>query len=191
MIDLKQYISTNRMRIFSIFIFSLIISFSSCHNKKKVVEKDKKDEKVETVNTELKPFLDKYALQIGVKAEDLENGYLYQFIDGWMGVPYKWAGNDKNGIDCSGFVNQVYLNVYKKQLERSAKDIINECEEIKKEELKEGDLVFFDISGANSHIGVFLENSKFIHASSSKGVMISDLNQSYWVKYWGRAGRVK
>ena len=108
-----------------------------------------------------------------------------------MGVPYKWAGNDKIGIDCSAFVNQVYLHVYKKQLERSAKDIINECEPIKKEELKEGDLVFFDISGANSHIGVFFENSKFIHASSSKGVIISDLNQSYWIKYWGRAGRVK
>lgn len=176
------------------FFFSVIIGLvflSSCHNKKKIVDPNKLDEKVETVNTELKPYIDKYALQMGVKAEDLENGYLYQFIDGWIGVPYKWAGNDKNGIDCSGFVNQVYLNVYKKQLERSAKDIINECEEIKKEELKEGDLVFFDISGANSHIGVFLENNKFIHASSSKGVMISDLTQSYWVKYWGRAGRVK
>ena len=172
---------------FSFTIIGLVF-LSSCHTKKKIVVKD---ERAETVNAEFKPFLDKYALQIGVKAEDLENGYLYQFIDGWMGVPYKWAGNDKNGIDCSGFVNQVYLHVYKKQLERSAKDIINECEPIKKEELKEGDLVFFDISGANSHIGVFLENSKFIHASSSKGVMISDLNQSYWIKYWGRAGRVK
>lgn len=173
------------------FFFSVIsglVFLSSCHTKKQIVVKD---EKVETVNAELKPILDKYALQIGVKAEDLENGNLYLFIDGWIGVPYKWAGNDKTGIDCSGFVNQVYLNVYKKQLERSAKDIIKECEEIKKEELKEGDLVFFDISGANSHIGVFLVNNKFIHASSSKGVMISDLTQSYWTKYWGRAGRVK
>ena len=83
---------------FSFTIIGLIF-LSSCHTKKKIAVKD---EKAETVNAEFKPFLDKYALQIGVKAEDLENGYLYQFIDGWMGVPYKWAGNDKNGIDCAG-----------------------------------------------------------------------------------------
>lgn len=169
-----------------------VLLLSACHNKKKITEKeDKKEEKKENVNAEYKLYMEKYALQMGVKAEDLSNGYLYQFIDGWIGVPYKWAGNDKNGVDCSGFVNQVFLNVYKKQLERSAKDIINECDVIDKDDLKEGDLVFFDISGANSHIGVYLINNKFVHASSSKGVMISDLTQTYWTKYWGRAGRVK
>lgn len=173
-----------------IFSFFLLLFFiSSCHNKKKITEP--KEDPKETVSVEYVPYFEKYALLIGVKSDELTNGKLYKYIDGWMGVPYKWGGNDTNGVDCSGFVNLVYLNVFQKQLKRSATDIIGECDEINKEDLKEGDLVFFDISGKNSHIGIYLANDKFIHASSSKGVMISDLTQSYWVKNWGRAGKVK
>lgn len=176
-------------RILMLFLAGGIF-FTSCHNRKKITG-EKKEEKTETSSKEYLPYMEKYAAQMGVKPDDLTNGKLYQFIDGWMGVPYKWAGNDKNGVDCSGFVNQVFLSIYSKQLSRSAKDIINECEIIEKEDLKEGDLVFFDISSQNSHIGVYLINNKFIHASSSKGVMISSLTETYWTKYWGRAGRVK
>lgn len=133
----------------------------------------------------------KYAAQLGVSESEIGNIYLYEYIDGWIGVPYKWAGNDKTGVDCSGFICAVFKEIYARQLKRSATDIVKECEPVEKENLKEGDLVFFDISSANSHVGIYLANNKFIHASSSKGVMISDLSHTYYIKYWGRGGRVK
>lgn len=136
-------------------------------------------------------ILDKYARELGVSRKELKDPKLYAYIDGWIGVPYKFAGNTKDGVDCSGFVNAVFRDVYKISLKRSATEIIGECNEIEKSSLTETDLVFFDISGKNSHIGIYLSNQKFIHASTSKGVMISDLNQTYWQKYWGRAGRIR
>lgn len=137
------------------------------------------------------PFVQKYALQMKTTPEKLFNPKLYETIDQWMGVKYKWAGMDRNGVDCSGFANIIYKDVYGYQLKRSAYDIIKDCNEINKADLMEGDFVFFDISSKNSHIGIYLSNNKFIHASTSKGVVISDLNESYWTKYWGRAARIK
>lgn len=154
-------------------------------------DKEKEDKKIEELGKTTSVYVAKYAAQLGVKPEELKAAQLYEFIDTWIGTPYKYGGNTKEGVDCSGFVNAVYLSIYKIQLQRSALDIIKQCEIINKEDLKEGDLVFFDISGKNSHIGIYLINQKFIHASSSQGVMISDLNQTYWLKYWGRAGRIK
>lgn len=136
-------------------------------------------------------ILNTYAEKLKVSPDKLINAELYQEIDGWIGVKYKWGGNDKNGVDCSGFTNAVYKAVYNYQLKRSAYDIIKECDEIKRDNLMEGDLVFFDISSKNSHIGIYLANNKFVHASTSKGVMISDLSEAYWTKYWGRAARIK
>jgi murein DD-endopeptidase / murein LD-carboxypeptidase len=150
-------------------------------NRETVKDKDKSGGKI----------LDKYAAELGVNKKELKDPELYSYIDQWIGVPYKFGGNSKDGVDCSGFVNAVFRDVYKITLKRSATEIIGQCKEIQKNELKETDLVFFDISGKNSHIGIYLANQKFVHASTSKGVMISDLNQSYWQKYWGRAGRIR
>lgn len=136
-------------------------------------------------------IINKYATQLKVSPSRLYNEKLFQEIDGWIGVRYKWGGNDKNGVDCSGFTDAVYLAVYEFKLKRSAYDIIKECDVIEKTNLMEGDLVFFDISSQNSHVGIYLANNKFVHASSSKGVMISDLTEAYWTKYWGRAARIK
>ena len=133
----------------------------------------------------------KYAALLNTSSEKLYNAKLYSYIDQWMGIKYKWGGMDKDGVDCSGFVNLVYKNVYNYQLKRSGFDIAKECNEIEKNNLMEGDLVFFDISSKNSHMGIYLANNKFVHASSSKGVIISDLNENYWIKYWGRAARTK
>lgn len=168
------------------------VSFNVENSDQKREKKKHADEKkIEEISKNSSAYVAKYAVELGVKPEELIAANLYEFIDTWLGTPYKYGGNTKEGIDCSGFVNAVYLSIYKIQLKRSATEIVNQCNIIDKKELKEGDLVFFDISGKNSHIGIYLVNNKFIHASSSKGVMISDLNQTYWVKYWGRAGRFK
>ncbi|MBX7093797.1 MAG: C40 family peptidase [Flavobacteriales bacterium] len=198
----------------SITLFAISsILFSSCAEWKKAADdenkiefsveegggrKEKRRPKEEVVNNPnngkttavSSSLLEKYAVQLGVDKKSLVFPELYAYIDGWIGVPYKYGGNTKEGVDCSGFVNAVYKDVFKTVLKRSATEIIGQCKEINKSELKESDLVFFDISGKNSHIGIYLQNNRFVHASTSKGVMISDLTQSYWQKAWGRAGRI-
>jgi cell wall-associated NlpC family hydrolase len=183
------------MRLFcKIIIISLLFTAASCNLRKHSATHDKTNKDNLTDNTNDRRYTaikKKYAEELGVSDNNLINGALYEFIDDWIGVPYKYAGNDKNGVDCSGFVNALYKAVFNKQLSRSATDIVKECNIIEKDKLQEGDLVFFDISAKNSHVGVYLVNNKFIHASTSKGVIISDLTQAYYVKYWGRAGRLK
>lgn len=146
--------------------------------------------KTPPVHTDLN-IVNKYAQELKTTPDNIYNEKLYKCIDGWIGVKYKWGGNDKSGVDCSGFTGAVYREVYNYQLKRSAYDIIKECDEIQKNRLMEGDLVFFDISSKNSHVGIYLANHKFVHASTSKGVMISDIDEAYWTKYWGRAARIK
>lgn len=134
----------------------------------------------------------KYATQLGVSANQIANVKLYGFVDTWMGVKYKYGGMSRSGVDCSGFSNLLYKEVYKKQLKRTTRDIAQTCKPVSKNNLREGDLVFFDISGKkNTHMGVYLQNGKFVHASSSRGVVISDLSNPYYKKYYARGGRLK
>lgn len=113
-------------------------------------------------------------------------------IESWINVPYKYGGNDKQGVDCSGFINAIYLSVYKIQLPRTTKEIFKKSTPIKKENLQEGDLVFFKINGNDvSHVGIYLAQNKFVHASSSKGVVISLLNNTYYENHYLGGGRIK
>lgn len=188
----------------SFFVLALCLSFfiTSCHNSRSIADNsyDNSNNNSSNNNTNsnsnsansVRPeIIINYAEKLKTTPDKLYNEKLYQFIDEWIGVKYKWGGMDKNGVDCSGFANVVYKSVYDYQLKRSAYDIVKDCDEIKKDDLMEGDFVFFDISSKNSHIGIYLSNNKFVHASTSKGVIISDLNDAYWLKYWGRAGRIK
>lgn len=134
----------------------------------------------------------KYAEKLGVNTTEIKNQKLYSFIDDWYGVPYKYAGKDKKGIDCSGLTSTLYYNVYQKTISANTKSLVNEVKTINKNDLKEGDLVFFKIdSDKVSHVGVYLQNQKFVHASTKKGVMISDLNEPFFQKTYHSAGRIK
>ncbi len=149
----------------------------------------KKDDKTETVSHALKK---KYAEKLAVSEASITNQKLYQFIDEWYAVPYKYAGKTKAGIDCSGLVSTLYLAVYQKTISPSTKVLIDEVKKIDESKLKEGDLVFFKIESKTvSHVGMYLQNNKFLHASSKKGVMISDLSEPYFKKYFLSAGRVQ
>lgn len=126
--------------------------------------------------------------------ENEEKSCLYDEVKSWIGTPYKYGGNNKRGVDCSGFVVQVYKKVYGVSLQRSS-DLIYEknCEKIKKNDLQEGDLVFFSTGRSKkiNHVGIYLKSDKFIHASSSRGVIVSDLDESYYVRTYVSSGRVK
>lgn len=133
-----------------------------------------------------------YAERLGVPEEQITNEKLYQFIDDWYAVPYKYAGKDKHGIDCSGFTGVLCATVYNKKVSASSKAIYEETKRISMSDLKEGDLVFFVINGKSvSHVGVYLQHNKFVHASTRRGVIISDLDEPYYKKYYHGAGRIK
>jgi cell wall-associated NlpC family hydrolase len=136
-------------------------------------------------------IVDKYSNMMQVSPSSISNVVLYQFIDEWYGTRYQLGGSGKRGIDCSALVQRLYSFVYGMDLVRTSVLQFRGSEYIAdKGKLKEGDLVFFRIHGGPvSHVGVYLKNNYFVHASSSRGVMISSLNDTYWTKYYVGGGR--
>ncbi|TAH01807.1 MAG: glycoside hydrolase [Sphingobacteriales bacterium] len=134
----------------------------------------------------------KYAEKMEVNKSDINNGNLYQFINDWEGVKYKMGGLDKNGIDCSGFVYTLYKEVYGRNIPRNTNALINVLKRKYENELVEGDLVFFDYDGKKySHVGVYLQNGYYVHASTRKGVLVMKLKDPYTYKYFSRCGEIK
>jgi len=131
----------------------------------------------------------KYALLLNTEVEQIQNMQLYQNIDDWYGTRYKLGGTTKSGIDCSAFVQTIFLSAFGVTLPRMAKDQYKVTRRISRTELQEGDLLFFDTRGGVSHVGIYLQNNKFVHASVS-GVMITDMFEPYYVKHFIAAGRV-
>lgn len=131
----------------------------------------------------------KYSLLLDTEVEMLKNMNLLRLIDGWFGTKYKLGGTTKAGIDCSAFMQVLFASLYGVALPRTAKEQYGASHKISRTELKEGDLVFFNTVGGISHVGMYLLNNKFVHASSS-GVTISDLFDEYWGKRFIGARRV-
>lgn len=134
----------------------------------------------------------KYAELLEAAPKELELIELYAFIDEWLGVKYKYGGTSKKGVDCSGFTNMLYNKVFNKELPRSSSDIAAVAKSVSKKELSEGDFVFFSIrSNKVDHVGVYLTNNRFVHASTSKGVIISSLEHPYYAKHFKTGGRLE
>lgn len=114
---------------------------------------------------------------------------LFDFYSEWEGVGYKLGGDSKNGIDCSGFIQKAFKEKFDLTIPRTTTEQSLVGKEIAKEELKSGDLVFFKIGEIN-HVGVYLEDGMFIHASTKIGVTISELDNSYFSKSYWKAQRV-
>lgn len=112
-------------------------------------------------------------------------------IDGWLGVPYKYAGEDKNGVDCSALMMNVYNSALGIKLPRNSAKQQEYCSKVSKSDLAPGDLVFFsNSSGRVNHVGMYVGSGNIVHASSSRGVIISSLAENYYVKNFHSAGRV-
>lgn len=135
---------------------------------------------------------DKYAAILGVDKSNIQNGRLYAFVEQWMGTPYKFGGEDKDGVDCSGLTQLLEQQVYGINIPRSTSQQINVIKRKYEEKLVEGDLLFFDYDGKKfSHVAVYLQNGYYVHASSSKGVIITKLHDPYTYKYFSRCGSIK
>ena len=110
--------------------------------------------------------------ELGIPFNAEANKDLLIFVLDWRGTPYCYGGSDKSCTDCSGFTSNLYSQIFKKEIPRVSSEIYNNSLPIKKIALYEGDLVFFATSGSGriSHVGVYLWDGYFAHASSSKGV---------------------
>jgi lipoprotein Spr/probable lipoprotein NlpC len=103
----------------------------------------------------------------------------------WVGTPHRMGGETRRGIDCSGFVQRMYKDIFQHNIPRSTSQQVRAGQRVDKKQLRPGDLVFFKIPYKGRHVGIYLGRKEFAHASTSKGVMISSLGQEYWsTSYW-------
>ena len=148
-------------KITLVLIFHLIL-FSSCGSNKKA-----------SINKEA---------QVKAKLEQIYKKY--------KGTKYRYGGTTSRGFDCSGFVQRVYKEAFNIDLPRSTRDMMKLGKKINKNELKPGDLVFFHPTRKYYHVGIYLGNGVFIHASTSRGVIKSDLSLNYWKKSYIKGRRI-
>jgi cell wall-associated NlpC family hydrolase len=115
---------------------------------------------------------------------------LISFVNDWYYTRYRLGGTTKSGVDCSSFTLQLFQEVYNINLPRTARQQYAVTVKVEEEEMQEGDLVFFNTRGGVSHVGVYLVNGYFVHASSSRGVMVSNLNEKYFKQRFLGARRI-
>jgi lipoprotein Spr len=162
-------------------LLAMAVLCASCVTKRDVASRDSTEE---------------LSRRLGVKITSKDNIRLYKVASQWIGVPYRYGGKTKNGVDCSGFAGIFYREVYGKDIAAPSDAMLkNHCKRIDRSALREGDLVFFRTGGGSkktaNHVGVYLKNDKFVHASTSSGVRISALSEPYYQRAWITGGRVK
>jgi len=122
---------------------------------------------------------------------NLNNKALYRFITDWTGVKYRLGGLDKRGIDCSGFALLLNKEIYGLNLPRRSVEQAGVIKEKSQGQLKEGDLVFFSFGGHGvDHVGVYLNHGFFVHASTTRGVIVDDLNLPAYQQVLVKSGTV-
>ncbi|QKT04634.1 C40 family peptidase [Ectothiorhodospiraceae bacterium 2226] len=105
--------------------------------------------------------------------------------DEWAGTPYRLGGNSRRGIDCSAFVQTTYAERFGHRLPRSTEDQARHGQPVRRDQLQAGDLVFFRTGRKTRHVGIYMGDSRFLHASTSQGVTVSRLDNPYWTSaYW-------
>lgn len=108
----------------------------------------------------------------------------------WEGTPHRLGGLDRNGIDCSGLVVRIYADLFGYRMPRTTGTLARTGWPASRQTLIPGDLVLFHIPGSKQHLGIYLGREEFVHASASRGVMISRLDERYWYSTFWTARRI-
>jgi murein DD-endopeptidase / murein LD-carboxypeptidase len=137
------------------------------------------------------PLQFKYAQLMNTEVETVSNIKLYEVIEEWWATRYRYGGTTKKGIDCSALTGMLLSNVYGIVAERTARAQFAQSDKMSREELQEGDLVFFNTRGGVSHVGLYLGNSYFVHSSVHSGVTINSLDDDYYSRKYIGGGRIK
>lgn len=113
--------------------------------------------------------------------------------DSWLGVPYKYGGEDRDGVDCSALVLKVFDRSLQLKMPRNSRKQYDFCAPVDRTRIVPGDLVFFSTpsSGEVGHVGIYVGDGNMVHASSSRGVTVSNIDEPYFVKHYRGAGRVE
>lgn len=173
----------------------------------KVVEEETKedDKKVDVKKVEQRFSSEKNSVPTKRKADDVsiprrseigtsgsfEQQKMMDAILAWMGTPYEYGGETRSGIDCSAFSREIFRNSAGKELPRTTEQQVKLGSTVSQDELKFGDLIFFNTTGKNpSHVGIYIGDDMFAHASVSFGVTLSSLYSSYYKKRFTEARRV-
>lgn len=188
------------MRFIKYSCIALSINLLACGGSN--IPNFKEDTLIKTSRPKVLPIQKKYAAILGIPENEAKSVKLYRFIDSWMGTTYKMGGENKAGIDCSFFSQFLYHDVYNTLIERTAEKQYlapNSDKFIGQEYIKEGDLLFFNLSGSPyekiTHVGVYIGHNKFVHSTSRKtkeghnGVQISDFKDPHWQKLFVAAAR--
>ncbi|PJZ26710.1 hypothetical protein CH352_04200 [Leptospira hartskeerlii] len=134
-----------------------------------------------------KYFYETWKLEISSK----DNLELFKETQHWIGTPHRDNGKDESGIDCSSLAARLVQKAYSKTIAGSSESISKQVKKVPESDLQEGDLVFFNIYGEKiSHVGVYLKDRKFVHASVVKGVTVNSLDENYYKTRFVFAGRL-
>ncbi len=120
---------------------------------------------------------------------DIKSRLMDQYAS-WKGVRYRLGGDTKRGVDCSAFVQRTFREQFGLELPRSTSQQRSSGTPVSRSKLRTGDLVLFRAGSTGRHIGIYIGNNQFVHASTSSGVMISNLDEPYWNKRYNQARRV-
>lgn len=109
----------------------------------------------------------------------------------WKGTPYRLGGSSRRGIDCSAFVQLTYSEVYRQMLPRTTAEQSQLGKAVPRTMAKKGDLVFFRTGRRMRHVGIYMGNNEFLHASTSQGVVVSSLDTPYWQRAFWQIRRIQ
>lgn len=117
-------------------------------------------------------------------------GSLMDAYNKWEGTPYRLGGSSQNGVDCSQLMKNIFDEYFDVDLPNTTRTQLNEGKSIRRKAIRTGDLIFFRTGRKTLHVGVAVNKGEFLHASTSNGVMISKLGNSYWRSRYLGARRV-
>lgn len=116
---------------------------------------------------------------------------LYPYHNKWHLTPYKFGGYGRKGIDCSAFVQRAYRDLFQIDLPRTTRELARYGEKKSRSQIRTSDLLFFKTGYNSRHVGIYLKNGDFMHASSKYGIIISNMHDPYWKEHYWMTRRVK
>ena len=168
----------------ALFGFIAMLLFASCSPLKIAIKQAQRDLP--------QGFYAEHGRMLGVRFSGTEDPRVIAEVATWLGTPYRYGGMNRLGVDCSAFVWLVYRDAYGYNLPRSSAEMARHSRRISQSRLRTGDLVFFRTKGWKiSHVGIYLTDGRFIHTSTSSGVIVSSLGEPYYSRTFRYGGRVR